>query len=349
MRLKSLNRSKSKRTATARTRLTPAMSRSRIRPAKPRRPADGQIKLADHQATKPAPREDGHALASEDARTESATSISLYLREIGQVKLLTTKEENALAARIKKGDEAAREHMIKANLRLVVHIAHEYEHCGMPLLDLINEGNIGLMRAVERFDPAKGAKFSTYASLWIKQAMRRALADQSKTIRLPVNAADTIYRMRRTALKMAEELGREPSDEELAQEMGLSTRRVAELNVASLRPASLDASIGDDDSSRLGEVVEDESVVMPNEELEEKNDLQNVASLLHTLDPREATILRFRFGLDNTPEITLEEIGKKFGLTRERIRQLQNEALVKLRRSLEAMDQLPSDTVEVAA
>jgi RNA polymerase primary sigma factor len=272
------------------------------------------------------------------------TAFSLYLREIGQVKLLTTKEENQLAARIKKGDQEAREWMIKANLRLVVHIAREYEHCGAPLLDLINEGNIGLMKAVERFDPAKGAKFSTYASLWIKQAIRRALADQAKTIRLPVNAADTLYRMRKTAVRLQEDLGREPSDEELAQEMGLSARRVTELNVAALRPASLDASIGDEDSSLLGEVVEDEKAVMPDMQLEEKTSMEVAHGLLDTLDPRAALILRFRFGLDGKPEKTLEEIGKKFGLTRERIRQLQNEALSRLRRNFDEMD-----TVQAAA
>ncbi len=271
-------------------------------------------------------------------RNDDNSAFSLYLREIGQVKLLTPKEENELAARIKKGDEAAREQMIKANLRLVVHIAREYEHCGAPLLDLINEGNIGLMKAVERFDPAKGAKFSTYASLWIKQAIRRALADQAKTIRLPVNAADTLYRMRKAAVRLQEELGHEPTDEELAQELGLSTKRVTELNVAALRPASLDASIGDEDSSVLGEIVEDEKAVMPSDKLEEKTSLEMVRGLLDTLDARAASILRFRFGLDGKPEKTLEEIGKKFGLTRERIRQLQNEALTRLRRSFEELD-----------
>jgi len=266
------------------------------------------------------------------------TAFSLYLREIGQVKLLTPQEESELAARIKKGSAAAREQMITANLRLVVHIAREYEHCGAPLLDLINEGNIGLMKAVERFDPAKGAKFSTYASLWIKQSIRRALADQGKTIRLPVNAADTLYRMRKTAGRLQEELGRDPNDAELAEELGLSTRRVTELNVAALRPASLDASIGDEDSSLLGEVVEDEKVRLPDAELAQKTSIETARALLDRLDPRAATILRFRFGLDGKPEKTLEEIGRKLGLTRERIRQVQNEALMRLRRSFEALD-----------
>ncbi|MBN2506958.1 MAG: sigma-70 family RNA polymerase sigma factor [Verrucomicrobia bacterium] len=280
---------------------------------------------------------------------EPSSAFSLYLREIGQVPLLTLAEENALAARIRRGDEAARDQMIRANLRLVVHIAREYEHCGMPLLDLINEGNIGLMKAVERFNPAKGAKFSTYASLWIKQSMRRALADQSKTIRLPVNAADTLYRMRRTAMKLAEELGREPNELELAQEMGMSLRRVSELNIASLRPASLDAAIGGEDTSRLGEVVEDEAAVMPSQELDDKTNLEIVRELVKDLAPREAAILRLRFGLEGTPETTLEEIGRKFGLTRERIRQLQNEALLKLRRSFKELDHAAADNLEVVA
>ncbi len=280
---------------------------------------------------------------------EATTALSLYLREIGQVDLLTLAQENALGRRIKRGDAKARDQMIKANLRLVVHIARDYEHCGLPLLDLINEGNIGLMKAAERFDPAKGAKFSTYASLWIKQAIRRGLAGQAKTIRLPVNAVDTLYRLRHTAVRLSEELGRDPSDEELAQELGISTRRVTELNVASLPPASLDAAIGDDDTSRLIEIVEDERAVMPSADLEDKNNLQLVASLIQTLEPREATILRMRFGLDGAAERTLEEIGKKFGLTRERIRQLQNEALRKLRRGFEDLDVNQQDTVEVAA
>ncbi len=279
-----------------------------------------------------------------ERHNDDHSAFSLYLREIGQVKLLTPQEENQLAARIKKGDDAAWEQMIKANLRLVVHIAREYEHCGAPLLDLINEGNLGLMKAVERFDPARGAKFSTYASLWIKQAIRRALASQARTIRLPVNAADTLYRMHKAVARLYDDLGRDPSDAELAQELGLSNRRVAELNMAALRPASLDATIGDEDSSLLGEVVEDENAPMPNEALEEKTSLAVAQQLLQALDSRSATILRLRFGLDGQPEKTLEEIGRKFGLTRERIRQLQNEALHRLRRDFEERD-----TVQTAA
>ena len=194
---------------------------------------------------------------------DGETAIKLYLREIGQVKLLTPPEEVELAARIKKGDKKAREMMIKANLRLVVKIAHDYENFGLPLLDLISEGNIGLMKAVERFDPAKGGKLSTYGSWWIKQSIKRALANQSKTIRLPVHLVDKISRMRQTALKLQEIFGREPTDEELAEEMGMSVSRVAQMRTAAIRPASLDAPIGDDDTNSFAEVVQDESANTP--------------------------------------------------------------------------------------
>jgi RNA polymerase primary sigma factor len=266
------------------------------------------------------------------------TAIRLYLREIGQVKLLTVEEEIELAARIKKGDKKAREHMIKANLRLVVKIAHDYDGLGLPLLDLINEGNIGLMKAVERFDPAKGGKLSTYAAWWIKQSIKRALANQSKTIRLPVHLVDKIARLRRTALKLQEVFGREPTDEEVAEELGLPPGRVAQLRSAAVRPASLDAPIGDDDSNSFAEVVADERAEDPYGQLEEKTVHRMLGEMVTRLDPREATILRYRFGLDGGSERTLEEVGAKFGVTRERIRQIQNLALAKLRRMIEKLE-----------
>src|SRR3989449_241093 len=201
---------------------------------------------------------------------DSDTAIKLYLREIGQVKLLTPQEEIELAARIKKGDKKAREQMIKANLRLVVKIAHDYEGFGLPLLDLISEGNIGLMKAVERFDPAKGGKLSTYGSWWIKQSIKRALANQSKTIRLPVHLVDKISKMSRTSMKLQEMLGREPTDDELANELGIPTSRVMQMRTAAIRPASLDAPIGDEDSNNYGEVVQDEAADTPYEQLEDK-------------------------------------------------------------------------------
>jgi len=264
---------------------------------------------------------------------DADTAIKLYLREIGQVKLLTIQEEIDLAARIKAGDKEAREHMIKANLRLVVKIAHDYENYGLPLLDLISEGNIGLMKAVERFDPAKGGKLSTYAAWWIKQSIKRALANQSKTIRLPVHLVDKIHKMRRVALKLQEELGREPTDEELGEEMGLAAARVAQLRTAAIRPASLDAPIGsDDDSNLFGDIVEDEKAENPYAMLEDKTVREMLEEMVRKLDAREATILRYRFGLDGGNEKTLEEVGEKFGVTRERVRQIQNIALRKLRK-----------------
>jgi RNA polymerase primary sigma factor len=266
------------------------------------------------------------------------TAIKLYLREIGQVKLLTPKEEIELAARIKKGDKKAREQMIKANLRLVVKIAHDYENFGLPLLDLINEGNIGLMKAVERFDPSKGGKLSTYGSWWIKQSIKRALANQSKTIRLPVHLVDKISKMRRTAMKLQEVFGREPTDEELAEELGMSAQRVTQMRTAAIRPASLDAPIGDDESNNFAEVVEDENADTPYETLEDKTVTRMLQEMVKTLDEREATILRYRFGLDGGSEKTLEEVGEKFGVTRERVRQIQNIALNKLRKMIEKLE-----------
>ena len=266
------------------------------------------------------------------------TAIKLYLREIGQVKLLTPQEEIDLAARIKKGDKKAREQMIKANLRLVVKIARDYEGIGLPLLDLISEGNIGLMKAVERFDPAKGGKLSTYGSWWIKQSIKRALANQSKTIRLPVHLVDKISKMRRTAMRLQEELGREPTDDELGMELGITATRVAQMRMAAIRPASLDAPIGDEDSNNFAEVVEDESADTPYEQLEEKTVTRMLQEMVKTLDPREATILRARFGLDGGAQKTLEEVGQKFGVTRERVRQIQNIALKKLRKMIEKME-----------
>jgi RNA polymerase primary sigma factor len=293
--------------------------------------------VAEAAAETPAP-EPSVPVERERAAYDTDTAIKLYLREIGQVKLLTPEEEVALAARIKQGDKKARERMIKANLRLVVKIAHDYEGFGLPLLDLISEGNIGLMKAVERFDPAKGGKLSTYGSWWIKQSIKRALANQSKTIRLPVHLVDKIAKMRRTAMKLQEVFGREPTDDELAEELGISTSRVAQMRTAAIRPASLDAPIGEDESTNFAEVVQDENADTPYEQLEEKTVNKMLHELIKTLDPREATILRYRFGLDGGPEKTLEEVGQKFDVTRERVRQIQNIALNKLRKMIEKLE-----------
>lgn len=263
------------------------------------------------------------------------SNLQLYLQEIGKTPLLTPAEEVSLAKRIMKGDKAARDHMISANLRLVVKIAMDYKDFGLPLLDLISEGNLGLIKAVERFDPDKGGKLSTYAAWWIKQSIKRALANQSKTIRLPVHLVDKISKMRRTALALTEELGREPTDEEIAIELQIPTSKVAHLKSVSVRPASLDAPISDDgDSASFGEIVGDENAVDPHASLSERSRNSDLHAMVESLDPREAEIIRYRFGLDGRDELTLEEVGVKFKVTRERVRQLQNLALSKMRRAM---------------
>uniref|UniRef100_UPI00404B8817 sigma-70 family RNA polymerase sigma factor n=1 Tax=Cephaloticoccus sp. TaxID=1985742 RepID=UPI00404B8817 len=263
------------------------------------------------------------------------STLQMYLQEIGKTALLTVAEEIKLAKGIHRGDKAARDHMITANLRLVVKIAMDYKDFGLPLLDLISEGNIGLIKAVERFDPAKGGKLSTYAAWWIKQSIKRALANQSKTIRLPVHLVDKISKMRRTAMVLTEELGREPTDEELARELQIPTSKVAHLKSVSVRPASLDAPVGDDgDSATFGEIIGDENAANPYEELSENNQNSDLHEMINSLEQREAEIIKLRFGLEGRDELTLEEVGKKFNVTRERIRQLEYLALGKMRRAM---------------
>jgi RNA polymerase primary sigma factor len=264
----------------------------------------------------------------------SDTGLNKYLREIGQIPLLTPEQEVELARKIRKGDAQARERMINANLRLVVTIARDYVNFGLPLLDLISEGNIGLTKAVERFDPNKGAKLSTYAMWWIKQAIKRALANQSKTIRLPVHLIAKIARVRRVSLQMTDEFGREPSDDELGEEIGIGSHKVARLKSIGIRPASLDAPVTDNDSTEFGELIGDEQMQTPYESLRDKNLLGEVDGLLDVLDKREKRIISQRFGLDGGKPKTLEDVSKSFGITRERIRQLQNVALAKLRCAL---------------
>jgi RNA polymerase primary sigma factor len=265
---------------------------------------------------------------------ENDFGLNKYLQEIGRFSLLTPQEEIKLAGKIKKGDAAARERMINANLRLVVTIARDYVNLGLPLLDLISEGNIGLTKAVERFEPAKGAKLSTYAMWWIKQSIKRALADQSKTIRLPVHLVDKTAKVRRISLQMAEELGREPTDDELGEEIGIPSESVTRLKSLGIRPMSIDVPISDDDSTEFGEVIGDEEAQTPFELLRDKNLLGQMDGLLKVLDKRELKIISQRFGLDGGKPKTLEDVGKDFGITRERIRQLQTTALAKLRRAL---------------
>ena len=272
------------------------------------------------------------------ARFESDNSLRLYLREIAKTDLLTPEQEVELAARIKKGDKKARSHMIRANLRLVVKIAQDYSGYGLPLADLISEGNIGLMKAVERFDPNKGGKLSTYGSWWIKQSIKRALANQSKTIRLPVHMVDKIARMRRISAMLAESLGREPSQEELAEELGIPQRKLALLERAAKRPTSLNAPVHEGDSSEFSDIIGDEHAVNPFEALDNKSMHGELDELLDVLDQREHRIIDARFGLDGKKPMTLEEVGLEFGVTRERIRQLQNIALAKMRKALKRKD-----------
>jgi len=271
---------------------------------------------------------------------EPKDAFRLYVREIGQTPLLTPREEVTLAKRIKRGDKAAREHMIKANLRLVVKIARDYENLGVPLLDLINEGNIGLMKAVERFDPAKGAKFSTYGAWWIKQSVLRALSNQSKEIRLPVHVVQQVAHLRSATAKLQSLLGREPTDAELAEELDTTPSYIRHWrNSAAISATSLDAPLSsDDESNRVSDVVADENADTPYQELEGKANSEMVRQMVATLDTREQTILRARFGLDGDDEKTLEEVGVKFGVTRERIRQIQDAALRKLRKRIAKLE-----------
>ncbi|MFL2929505.1 MAG: RNA polymerase sigma factor RpoD/SigA [Opitutales bacterium] len=261
-------------------------------------------------------------------------SLNIYLQQISAIPLITVQDEIELAELIQKGDLKAREKMITANLRLVVKIAQYYANIGLSLLDLINEGNIGLMKAVERFDPSKGGKLSTYAAWWIKQSIKRALANQSKTIRLPVHMVDRVTQMRRTSAELAERIGRDPTDDELASEMNLPISRVAHLKSVSKKPASLDSPLGEDENSTLGEVVADDNAINPSEQLQSKSLIGDVNIVLSKLDPREADIIRLRFGLEGRDPLTLEQVGAKIGVTRERVRQLQEQALRQLRKNM---------------
>jgi RNA polymerase primary sigma factor len=278
---------------------------------------------------------------------ETDIGFNRYLREIGRFPLLTPQQEIDLAQKIKRGDAKAREQMINSNLRLVVTIAHDYVNLGLPLLDLISEGNIGLTKAVERFDAGKGAKLSTYAAWWIKQSIKRALANQSKTIRLPVHLVDKIAKVRRVSLQMSDELGREPTDDELGEELGIASEKVGRLKSAGIRPASLDAPIVDNDSTEFAEVIGDDEAQTPFELLRDKNLRREVEGLIAVLDSREKKIISQRFGLDGGKPKTLEDVGRDFGVTRERIRQLQNIALTKLRRAL-AKKEEPAELLTAA-
>ena len=275
-------------------------------------------------------------------KSGSGDTVQMYLREIGRVPLLSAAQEITLARRIQRGDKHARLDMIRANLRLVVKIAHDYEGLGLPLSDLISEGNIGLMRAVERFDLKKGAKLSTYAAWWIKQGIRRALANQSKTIRLPVHVADKLSRLRRASYRLVETLGREPTDAELADRLQLPAFKVSHLRTLGVRPASLEAPIhgeGDEDATPFSDMVTDADALAPDQLLRVKARRQDLREQLQHLTAREADIIRLRFGLSGDDPLTLEEVGRIYKVSRERVRQVQDMALTKLRRRLEMLEE----------
>jgi len=265
--------------------------------------------------------------------SKSDGALNKYLRDLGRVPLLTADEQIELGRKIRNGDAVARERMIHANLRLVVTIARDYVGLGLPLPDLISEGNIGLMEAVGRFDPGKGSKLSTYASWWINRAIQRALVNQSKTIRLPAEVVDRIRRIRRVSAQVSNDLGREPTDEELAEELGIPNEKIARLKTVGLRPASLDAPISDEEQTPLCENIPDEQSLTPFEFLREKDFSEQIDRLLKTLNERETTIITHRFGLNGTPAKPLEQVGELIGVTHERVRRLELAALAKLRRA----------------
>ncbi len=257
--------------------------------------------------------------------------VRMYLKEIGKVNLLTADEETELAKRMELGDEVAKKRLAEANLRLVVSIAKRYVGRGMLFLDLIQEGNLGLIKAVEKFDYRKGYKFSTYATWWIRQAITRAIADQARTIRIPVHMVETINKLIRVSRQLLQELGREPSPEEIAEEMDMSVDRVREILKISQEPVSLETPIGEEEDSHLGDFIQDDNVPVPADAAAFTLLKEQLVEVLGTLTDREQKVLRLRFGLDDGRARTLEEVGKEFNVTRERIRQIEAKALRKLR------------------
>ena len=257
--------------------------------------------------------------------------VRMYLKEIGQIPLLTQEEEIQVAMQMGKGDEQARERLAEANLRLVVSIAKRYAGRGMQLLDLIQEGNLGLIKAVEKFDYQKGYKFSTYATWWIRQAITRSIADQARTIRIPVHMVETINRLIRTSRQLLQELGREPQPEEIAKRMDMPVDRVREIMKISMDPVSLETPIGEEEDSHLGDFIQDDRMAVPVDAATYTLLHEQLMEVLETLTDREQKVLRLRFGLDDGRPRTLEEVGREFNVTRERIRQIEAKALRKLR------------------
>ncbi len=257
--------------------------------------------------------------------------VRMYLKEIGRIELLSQEEERDLAEKMMAGDENAREKLVVANLRLVVSIAKRYVNKGMFFLDLIQEGNLGLMKAVEKFDPSMGFKFSTYATWWIRQAITRAIADQARTIRIPVHMVETIHKVSRYQREMIQELGREPTADEIAAKMGMTTDKVREIMKIAQDPVSLETPIGEEEDSHLGDFIPDEDTPAPNDAASQTILREVIEKELETLTPREAKVIRLRFGLIDGKTRTLEEVGQEFKITRERIRQIEAKALRKLR------------------
>lgn len=296
-------------------------------------------------ATEPDPKDINDAWATEEEEPEivpstsylddiSDDSVRLYLREIGKIPLLTAEEELALAKKVVSGDKRAKDAMAEANMRLVVSIAKRYVGRGLDLLDLIQEGNTGLLRAVEKFDPERGFKFSTYATWWIRQAITRAIADQARTIRIPVHMVETINKLLRTQRRLTQELNREPTNEEIGAAMEMDVDKVEHIMKIKQDISSLDASVRDDEEdSVLGDFIEDEDTKTPTESASEQLLKEQVKQILSTLTEREQKILRLRFGLDDGKSHTLEEVGQEFSVTRERIRQIEAKALAKLRKN----------------
>lgn len=292
-------------------------------------PTNLQLKAESQREAEISVTEDDTALSS---NTKINDSVRMYLKEIGRVPLLSADEEVALALRIQEGDTEAKQELAEANLRLVVSIAKRYVGRGMQFLDLIQEGNMGLMKAVEKFDHTKGFKFSTYATWWIRQAITRAIADQARTIRIPVHMVETINKLVRVQRQLLQDLGREPTPEEIGAEMDLPTEKVREILKIAQEPVSLETPIGEEDDSHLGDFIEDDNATSPADHTAYALLKEQLDEVLEQLTDREENVLRLRFGLDKNGEIrTLEQVGQVFGVTRERIRQIEAKALRKLR------------------
>ena len=279
----------------------------------------------------PADLDEPEALPEDVENAKLDDPVRMYLKEIGRIKLLTPEEEQEIAKKMAEGDEDARKRMSEANLRLVVSIAKRYVGRGMQLLDLIQEGNLGLMKAVEKFDYTKGYKFSTYATWWIRQSITRAIADQARTIRIPVHMVETINRVLRTSHSMVQKLGREPTTKEIADELHIEESKVEEVLKIAQEPVSLETPIGEEEDSHLGDFIQDDEASQPSEEASYTLLREQLEEVLSTLTPREEQVLRKRFGIAEKSDHTLEEVGKLFNVTRERIRQIESKALRKLR------------------